>query len=172
MATRRFPSIVAALLVGLLLGAAIGVTALSPSGVSPPPDPENPPWSYSTATGCVPADHVDSGWLVATTHGNARSVAFNVTVAHDVDEGASVAFRRSAPGRYVLELDSVGTEDGKSDASTDCIHGSTVQGGVGLPTDYDEVAVVYDGVVVRTIRNDGTTMARHWTFDLPTNRSG
>jgi hypothetical protein len=168
MAPWRSPPVVAALLVGLVVGAVVGVTALAPADTTPPPDPENPPWSYSSGTGCVPDATVGSGWLVATTLDDARAVTFNLTVAHDADEEVTVDLRRSAPGDYVVEVETVETTEEKPDPPADCIHGSTLQGGVSLPVDYDEVEVVYGGTTLRTVENDDSTAVRHWTFDLPT----
>lgn len=166
MTSWRSPAVVSALLLGVVVGAVLGVTVLSPTGLSPPPDPESPPWSYSVGTGCVPAERVDAGWLVAMTSGNVRAVTFNLTVAHDADETVEASLRRGAPGSYVIEVDAVSTVEEKPGVPDDCISGSTIQGGVSLPADYEELEIVYGGDVVRTVRNDGTTTARHWTLDL------
>lgn len=157
-----FPAAALALAVGLVVGAVVGVTVLAPADPASPPDPESPPYSYATATGCVPSDRVDSGWLTEAVHDRTRAVTFNYTLAHGADREVDATLSRSSPGRYRLALGTVPATDGKSDPPEDCTHGSTIQGGVALPADYETLTIAVDGTVVRTVENDGSTTARYW----------
>lgn len=149
------------LLVGLLIG---GVGGLALLGAPPTAsiDPANPPATIQTATGCVPARNVGTGWTYQIASGETDTVTANVTVGHAADESVNGSFERIAPGEYAFRVETV--SGGKGGQAPDCPSGSTAQLSASLPTDWDAVRVVVDGETVSTIENDGETTAELQTF--------
>ena len=133
----------------------------SPGTPDDGPDPDNPPRSVATGTGCIPPTDADTGWAHEVASGTSRAFTANLTVAHAADETVNVTFEAEGETSYVLAVETV---EGRDGGDPDCTTGSTVEAAASLPTAYEQVRIVVDGEQVETVENDGETTADLWTF--------
>jgi hypothetical protein len=163
------PRLVAVFVAGLVVGtvvvatvgaAGIGFDLSSGTTDGPGPDPDSPPTSITTGTGCVPAE-ANTGWIHEVASGTSRTLTANVTVAHDPGGTVDATFEAVGDGVYRLRVDVV---PGETSGTPDCPTGSTVDAAASLPTGYERVDVVVDGRTVGSMPNDGDTTADLQTF--------
>jgi hypothetical protein len=160
----RFSTVLAAFLVGLLVGVA-ATGYLVPAATAVGGADDAPPYAYSTAT----ASDVEAvlagpgGWLHEVSIDDIVAVTGNATVRHRADETVRLTVTRTAPGTYEFAFETVpATTTEKTGEGTVA---STLTWGVSLPADYEAYRITVDGTEVRQVRNDGATTAR--LLDLP-----
>jgi hypothetical protein len=134
-----------AFVVGLVLGGAV-VAATVPDGPGDV-DPDSPQYSIASGTGCIGDT---GGWAGVVSEDRGRTVAINLTVAHDADRNTETRFTHAGDGRYLFALTT--TDDGKA-GSPDCPAGTTTELVATLPTDFESVTVVRDGETLATVEN-------------------
>ena len=154
---------VAGLVVGSVAVATAGAAGIGfgvLDGTTDGPDPDSPPTSITTGTGCLPAE-ANTGWIHEVASGTSRTLTANVTVAHDPGGTVDATFEAVGDGVYRLRVDVV---PGETSGTPDCPTGSTVEAAASLPTGYERVEVVVDGRTVGSMPNDGDTTADLRTF--------
>lgn len=134
-----------AFVVGLALGGGL-VATVTPTD-SGAIDPERPPHTIASGTGCVGDP---GGWAGVTAAERGRTVAVNLTVAHAPEEATETRFTHAGDGRYLFALTT--TDDGKA-GSPDCRTGTTTELVATLPNDFESVTVVRDGETLATVEN-------------------
>ncbi|SFH06883.1 hypothetical protein SAMN04488063_0074 [Halopelagius inordinatus] len=138
-------ALVAAFLVGLLLGGG-AVAYVLPSSVT-----TSPTSSLGAATGCqadAPTEPVS--WLVRVPDGDRTTFVFNRTFSHEEPslrlEGS---VEQPEPGEYVYRIDAAPDSDEKPAA--DCTPVTRLDAVVSVPSDYRTFSVVYDGDELVTV---------------------
>ncbi len=158
----------------LLLGFVIGVLLVGGLFAFVPTerayDPGNPPASIATATGCLPPDDAEHGWVHETAAGESRLVSTNLSVVHDGDERVQATFATVGEKRYELRLDVGANPDAKGGAPA-CEHGygTAVESSANLPLDFASFAVVVEGERIFETSAPDETTAHHWDLTRPYN---
>lgn len=162
----RFHVFLVGFVVGTLLVASIFVFIPT----EPSYDPEHPPASIATATGCLPQDDAEHGWVHETAVGESRLVSANLSIAHGPDQRIEATFETVGEKRYALRLRTVADPEAKGGApSCEFGYGTTVESSANLPVDFAAFAVVIDGDRVFETSAPEETTAHHWDLSRPSN---
>ncbi|MDG5775757.1 hypothetical protein VB773_17050 [Haloarculaceae archaeon H-GB2-1] len=147
MVSRR-TAVVAAFLAGLAVGG-LAVTAVVPTERSL--DPESPPHSIATASGCLPDSYPDVGnWVFTTSSDDGELMVLNLTVEHPPNRTVETDLSYVGNGSYRF---SIRTVEAEKAGTPDCPTGSTVELSATFPDGFDSVTVVRDGEEVTTVQD-------------------
>lgn len=113
-------------------------------------DPAAPPYTVSTATGCIDAP---GGWAVTTPTDEGQTAVVNLTVEHGPGETVETALAYEGDGRYRFDVTTV---TGEKSGAPDCRTGSTVVLWGAFPDTFASVTVAVDGETVGTVRRAST----------------
>jgi hypothetical protein len=145
-------AVVVAFVAGLAVGG-LAVTAVAPTERNL--DPESPPHSIATASGCLPDAYPDVGnWAFTTSSDEGRLMVLNLTVPHPPNRTVETDLDYDGDGRYRF---SIRTVDVETAGTPDCPTGSTVELSATFPAGFESVTVVRDGETVTTVENPPDT---------------
>ncbi|POG56324.1 hypothetical protein [Haloferax marisrubri] len=141
MASYPAIALLAVFFVGLVAGSAVVAYSIPTETTTPPTA------SMTTATGCLlPDETAPSSWVGRVPAGDRATVAFNRTFAHDAPSLAvSGELDSSEDGVYVYRITTAPDEDEQKAPSDDCVPRTRLDAVVSVPSDYDSVAVTFDG---------------------------
>lgn len=155
-------AVAVAFALGLIVGAVGGVSFTGESSPSDPgPDPESPPYSLSTSSGCLNV-RPHAGWVHEVAAGDSFAVTLNATVVHERSRTVVANVSRLAPGSYRIDLRTVADDRDSPNGiqkspPDDCQVATDLTLGASLPTDYQEFEVTVDGRTILTVENEATT---------------
>lgn len=156
-------------LAGFAIGALLVGSAFAFVPTQQTYDPQNPPASMATGTGCLPPDDADHGWVHETAAVDTRIVSVNLSVAHSTNETVQSTFETVGEKRYVLRLDVVDDPEAKGgEPSCERGYGTTVEASASLPVDFASFALVVQDEQVFEMSAPDETTPHHWDLPRPT----
>lgn len=149
---RAIVIVVFAFLSGLIVGG-VGVSAVLPvdtDGVNP----DNPPYSISTGTGCIEQsnDWVFSAPVTQIT-GSDRTFLLRASIPHDYNRALEGRLEHGNAGRYLFIMTTTHAEKTGPAECANGVYGSTVELAATLPGDFESVTVVFDSNQIATVEN-------------------
>jgi hypothetical protein len=148
--------IVVVLVFGIIIGGLFDPFQTDGSSV----DASDPAYVTSIYPVCTVENQSDrlTGWLFESTTGNSKSIFYNQTISHDRGETINVTLQSNMEKNYVLDISIVDeNRSNLSSARSNCQRKSTVEVGMSLPLDYQQLSIVRNNQTVKTIRNGGMT---------------